>query len=86
MTALLDSVWALNVCQLIIYLSCHPGKSGLATMMFVCKGKRNEVLRVITEGQLTREEGVSVGEQNVSSFEKTLEMEFEVKAKQKEIK
>lgn len=65
MTTLLDSVWPLIVWQHIVYLSCHPGKSGLATMIFVHTGQGSEVLRAITEQQLLEKGGISVQKQNV---------------------
>lgn len=47
----------------------------------MCKGQRNEVLRVITQRELKEKEAFLEGEQNVPQFGKNLQMESEVKTK-----
>lgn len=73
--------WQHYYASVIVYLSCHLGKSGPAARTLVCKGQRNEVLSVITQRRITKEEASHEGNKMSPQFERILEMESEVKTK-----
>lgn len=72
--------------RVIVYLSCHLGKSGLAARTLVLKGQCSEVLSVITQQQITKKEAFHKGNKMSPSLRGFWKWNLKSKQKLAEIK